>query len=155
MVECYLEIMKSSAPTSKKKARSRTVFGAKGSGKILHAKAIRAGQKHRNAGDGDTAITIDLAAGTSFAKPRVLRFGAVTVSNTAPDVDTLVCNVKAGRDALGRVRDALVKPGVTLGHKSEVPKFRVDAKDPTTLIREVNGRIDRGHIVGGTFVPAE
>ncbi|HEX7818998.1 MAG TPA: hypothetical protein VF463_00110 [Sphingobium sp.] len=147
--------MKSSSPVSKKKSRGRTVFGAKDSGKILHAKAIRAGQKHHDAGDGDTRITIDLAAGTSFAQPRVLRFGAVTVSNAAPDVDTLVYNVKAGRDALGRVRDALVKPGVTLGHKSEVPKFRVDAKDPTTLIREVNGRIDRGHIVGGTFVPAE
>lgn len=144
--------MRSSAIASRKKGR---IVEAKGIGKALHAKAIRAAHKRRDGDDTAPHIQIDPADGTSFATPRVLRFGAVTVTNAVPDAATLVFNVNAGREALVRAKGALVKPGVKLGHKSEVPKFRVDAQDPTTLIREVNGRTDRGHIVGGTFIPAE
>jgi hypothetical protein len=86
---------------------------------------------------------------------RHLKFGAVTVSNTAPDKATVAANVTAGRDALRRAGEALVKPGVKLQLRPEVPRFRADASERGMLIRELNGTEQRGRIVNGTFVPAD
>lgn len=101
-------------------------------------------------------IRLDMSGDTTSEKvQRSLKFGYVTVSNTVPDAVTLGLNVKAGRDALGRAKTAFTTPGVKLQLKPGVPRFRVDPKNTKLLIREVDGRVDRGSIVGGAFVPAE
>lgn len=86
---------------------------------------------------------------------RKLRFGAVVVSNIAPDAETVAGNVNAGREALKRATDILTKPGVTLRLGAHVPRFRVDVAEPGMLIRELHGVEQRGRIVNGAFVPAD
>jgi hypothetical protein len=101
-------------------------------------------------------ITLDMRDGdTGDTAQRSLKFGYVTVSNTVPDAVTLGNNVKAGREALGRARTAFTTHGVKLQLKPGIPRFRVDPNNTKLLIREVDGRVDRGSIVGGAFVPAE
>lgn len=98
---------------------------------------------------------IDVTGAIQDMNVRTLRFGMVTVSNTVPDAATLKVNVGAGRDALTRAKAALIRPGVKLHHGADVPTFRVEPGNPKILIREVNGRVDRGTIVNGTFIPAD
>jgi hypothetical protein len=88
-------------------------------------------------------------------KPVTSKFGAVMVSNAAPDARTVRGNVKAGREALKRATEALVRPGVTLKLGADVPRFRADADRPGMLIRELNGKVQRGRIVKGAFVAAD
>lgn len=126
-----------------KKARVKTAsFG----------KAMRAVIERRRA----SKISIDLTNGREPTKTlRHITFGAVTVSNTVADEQTLVSNVKAGRDALVRAKDAFTKPGITLAQVMTVPRFRVDAHNPKIIIRELDGHLDRGSIVNGAFVPVD
>ena len=88
-------------------------------------------------------------------RTRTVRFGSVTASNTVPETAVLVFNVRAGREALERARDAFVNSGVQLKVHKGIPRFRVDAANPKVLIRELDGRTERGWIVDGTFVRAE
>jgi hypothetical protein len=46
---------------------------------------------------------------------------------------------------------ALVNPGVKLPRGKGVPIYRADPNDPTILIRELNGRDERGTLVDGEF----
>lgn len=116
--------------------------------------AIRKKKAEIAAAKAGPSITIQVVDARN-GEVKVVRFGAVTVSNPIPDAETLAHNIKAGRDALLRAKGALVQRGVKLHHRAEVPKFRVDANNPRLLIRELNGRVDRGHFVNGTFVTAE
>ncbi len=87
-------------------------------------------------------------------KPRTARFGAVTVVSNRPDADTVDRNITAGRDALNRAVEALVKPGVDLKLRKGVPQFRADTENPKMLIRDLDGAIEKGRIIDGKFVPA-
>jgi hypothetical protein len=87
---------------------------------------------------------------------RTVRFGSVTVSNNEPDASVIAANVKAGRDALQRARTVLMQPGVRIDRRPGVPRFSVDAKNPSVLIRDLDGRIERGRIEkDGTFLAVE
>ena len=99
------------------------------------------------------AVRIDLAG----SKPveHEVRFGFVTISNVQPDASTVKKNVQAGREALGRARAAFTTRGIKLPVKGGVPRFRVDPHDSKILIREIDGLVERGHIVNGTFVAVD
>lgn len=89
------------------------------------------------------------------AGTRKLKFGRVVVANTAPDSATVWHNVDAGRQALKRATEVLSKPGVTLRLGADVPRFKADTTEPGMLVRELNGTVQRGRIVNGSFVPAD
>lgn len=86
---------------------------------------------------------------------RRLKFGRVVVANTVPDSATVWSNVDAGRQALKRATEVLSKPGVTLRLAAGVPRFRADPTQPGMLVRELNGTVQRGRIVNGSFAPVD
>lgn len=88
---------------------------------------------------------------TSKAKSRRVRFGDVTVTAPAPSRALVERNVKLSTQALERVAKRLAWPGVVLRAKKNVPLFSVDNDNPDVLIRQRNGKIERGTIVNGTF----
>ena len=77
------------------------------------------------------------------------------MANTTPDHQTLVINVKAGRDALGRAKEVFTTAGVKLQLREGIPTFRADSTNPQVLIREIAGRVERGRIVNGAFIPVD
>jgi hypothetical protein len=126
-------------------------------GKILAKAGLsRKARKYKFGQIIEENIVIDLTLDqNSNPKFRVVQFGAVRVSNNSPDEKTLVVNLKASHEALVRAKDAFITSGVKLSHARSTPKFRVDSSNPKILIREQNGRADRGQIVNGAFVPVE
>lgn len=91
----------------------------------------------------------------SFAAPSTqsqrLRFGSVTIEGGVPSADVVERNVATGQSALKRGLAALVRPGVTLPRGDGVPIYRADLNDPTILIRELDGRQERGTFADGEF----
>jgi hypothetical protein len=85
----------------------------------------------------------------------IMRFGSVAAKTHSPHPDIKGANITAGQDALKRSKKAFIKRGVALRHRKGVPIFFADPKEPSVLIRRLNGQEERGRIVGGAFVPAE
>jgi hypothetical protein len=78
-------------------------------------------------------------------------FGSVTVKGGGPAPATVKHNIASGRSALKRGLSALIKPGVKLPRGKGIPIYHADPNDPTILIRELNGRDERGTLVDGEF----
>jgi hypothetical protein len=152
----YAKRSSGSVVTSKNRKRGLTKVMMGHNGALAKARAAaRAKRLRAAAAKKSPQLLIEVAMGSPDLKVRSVRFGGVTASNTSPDAATLVINVKSGSEALGRAKYAFTRPGVKLQHRAEIPTFRVDARNPSVLIRELNGRVERGQIVNGTFVAAE
>lgn len=111
-------------------------------------RAKRTGKDHDS-----PRLVFDDESGRDMSKE--VSFGSVTVRHQVPDDRTVSANILAGQEALMRARDAFIQPGVVLRRYSGVPLFSVDAHDPTILVRDLDGRIDRGSLIDGRFVPSE
>ncbi|EZP65309.1 hypothetical protein [Novosphingobium naphthalenivorans] len=85
------------------------------------------------------------------AKTRRVRFGDVTVTAPAPPRASVERNVKLSTQALERVARRLARPGTVLRTKKNVPLFSVDSDNPDILIRQLNGKTERGTIVDDAF----
>lgn len=88
-------------------------------------------------------------------KRATVTFGSVTVKGSKLPVEEMQRNVASGQAALKRAAKAFVKAGVTLRRGRNVPLYRADPTEPRVLIRELNGRSERGTFVGGEFKLAE
>jgi hypothetical protein len=88
---------------------------------------------------------------SSHGKTYVMRFGSVTIKGRAPAAATVKHNIALGQAALKRGLMAFVKPGVKLPRSKGIPKYRADPNDPSILIRELNGRDERGTLAAGEF----
>jgi hypothetical protein len=88
-------------------------------------------------------------------KRATVTFGSVTIKGSRPPVEEMQRNVAPGRAALNRAAKAFVKAGVTLRRGRNIPLYRADPSEPRILIRELNGRSERGTFVGGEFILAE
>ncbi|MBI4814766.1 MAG: hypothetical protein HY791_00830 [Deltaproteobacteria bacterium] len=60
-------------------------------------------------------------------------------------------NIAAGRSALERVKERILKPGVRIRTAKGVPLFHADPKNPGKLVRVLDGRRERGSFVNGEF----
>ena len=90
----------------------------------------------------------DAPASSRIAK---IKFGDVTISGAKPNAEIVKVNVERSSRALERIVKKLVKPGVTIRSKKGVPLYSVAEGEPGVFIRKLNGRVDRGHLVGGVF----
>jgi hypothetical protein len=89
------------------------------------------------------------------SKVRTVVFGSWKIrANTLP-LEEALSMVQSSNSALMRIRKTLTTSGVKLSHRKDVPLYRVDPRHPDVLIRELNGRSERGRFVGGEFVPTE
>lgn len=80
-----------------------------------------------------------------------ITFGVVSVTVITPPESTVRINVAEGQNALNRARERLFKPGVHLNVRRSVPLFSADPSDPEFLIRELNGKTQRGKFIDGQF----
>lgn len=79
------------------------------------------------------------------------KFGSVVVTGARPSASSVKANVSRSTEALERVTKKLIRPGVSLRPKKDVPQFSVVEDEPGVFIRRLNGRIERGHVVAGMF----
>ena len=79
------------------------------------------------------------------------RFGGVTLTGAKPTADAVRANVAASTSALERAGRRLLKPGVVIRPRKDVPRFFVAEEEPDVFIRQLNGRIERGRSVNGSF----
>jgi len=148
-------ISRTRAEGQKRKHSKRTLAVKLATKKVGNAALARKAFRKSLGRKQGTEITIDFKdIDREKQSGRNIKFGVVTVYHSVIDAETLAFNIASGREALGRAKDAFTKPGIALKHLTTVPKFRVDARDPKVIIRELDGHVDRGRIVNGAFVPA-
>jgi len=77
--------------------------------------------------------------------------GMLSKNAMKPSKADIADSVRASTQALERVQARLVKPGVRLYARKDVPLFHVDETDPHKFVRKLNGRRDVGVIENGVF----
>ena len=80
-----------------------------------------------------------------------VKFGSVTVTGMKPTAAAVKINVERSTQALERITKSLARPGVMLRPKKDVPQFSVAEGESGVFIRRLNGRVERGRLVGGRF----
>ena len=99
----------------------------------------------------------DSRRGVLVAKARgkgphaTIRVGDVTVVVPRPSAASVKHNVAMSSEALERATKRLVRAGVRLYPKKNVPLYSVDPDRPGVFIRRLNGRVDRGVLEDGVF----
>jgi hypothetical protein len=84
-----------------------------------------------------------------------VRYGKVTMKIKRPSATTVLSNVAAGQKALERARTKILRPGVTITVHKGVPLYSADPDHPSTLIRKLDGKVQRGRFVDGKFKAAK
>lgn len=82
---------------------------------------------------------------------RKVKFGNVVITSGKPDRQAVAANVERSSEALERVAKKLIRPGFFARPRRDVPRFSIDSADSTLIIRELNGRTERGKLVDGQF----
>lgn len=106
----------------------------------------------------ELVITVTASARKAGSAPVVfenVRYGTVTMKIQRPSATTVASNVAAGHKALERARTKILKPGVTITVHKGVPLYSADPDYPGTLIRKLDGKVQRGRFVDGKFRAAK
>lgn len=105
-----------------------------------------------NIGSGRRArVTVKKTSG----KTRAVTFGSVTVRAATLPKAEIAKNVASGQSALERARAKIIKPGVRLAARKDVPLYHVDPNVPDEVIRKLDGKTDRGRFIDGAFQKLE
>lgn len=97
--------------------------------------------------------TAQLSTAETRAKRKRARVkvGEVVVTVHKPTAAEIKHNVAKGSSALDRLKERLIRPGVRVYAKKDVPLYFADAERPGIYIRKLNGKIERGVLENGTF----
>lgn len=110
---------------------------------------------HISIGDEASTNGKTVRSSTDSTKMTTVTFGSVTVTGPAPSEAVVRENIAASRRALEGALDAFKKPGIRLPRRRNVPLYRADPNEPNILIRELNGREERGTMSEGQFIIAK
>jgi hypothetical protein len=80
-----------------------------------------------------------------------IKFGSVTISGAKPSAAAVKANVERSAKALERVTKSLLKPGVVIRAKKNVPQYAVAEGETGVFVRRLNGRTEHGRLVNGKF----
>lgn len=80
-----------------------------------------------------------------------VKVGDVTVAVHKPTAAEVRQNVDKGNEALKRLREKLIRPGVRVYARKDVPLYSADPDQPGVYIRKLNGQTDRGVLENGRF----
>ena len=99
-----------------------------------------------------TLISASLSTAATRAKRKraKVKVGEVTVMVHKPTAAEVKHNVAKGSSALDRLKNRLIRPGVRVYAKKDVPLYFADA-EPGIYIRKLNGKIERGVLENGAF----
>ncbi|WP_312205249.1 hypothetical protein [Brevundimonas sp.] len=78
-------------------------------------------------------------------------FSGVTVIAPKPASADVKRNVAMSSEALERAKKRLMRPGVRLYARKDVPLYSADPDRPGVFIRELNGKTECGVLENGTF----
>lgn len=81
----------------------------------------------------------------------MLQFGSVSMKVKVAEFDERARNVDLGQAALKKMKPKLIKPGVKLRTRKDVPLFFADPADPRRIVRELNGERETGVFEKGKF----
>ena len=77
--------------------------------------------------------------------------GNVTVAVHEPTAAEVRRNVDQSTEALKRLRAKLIRPGVRIYSRKDVPLYSADPDRPGVYVRKLNGQIDHGVLEDGVF----
>jgi hypothetical protein len=80
-----------------------------------------------------------------------IKFGDVVITARRPSEADIQRNVKLSSEALARVLPRLLRPGVRLYPKKDVPLYWADSEIPGGFVRKLNGKVQRGVLEDGQF----
>ena len=80
-----------------------------------------------------------------------VKFGAVSVVVSVPTDDIVKRGVRASAKAVERLSKRLVKPGVSIKREKGIPTYTANPRNPTQVVRRLNGRTQVGKFVNGKF----
>jgi hypothetical protein len=80
-----------------------------------------------------------------------IKFGDVVITARRPSDADIERNVDLGVAALARALPRLLRPGVRLYPKKDVPLYWVDPENPGGFVRKLNGKIQHGVLENGQF----
>ena len=83
------------------------------------------------------------------------KLGNVTVSGVKPSAELVRTNIARSTQALERVGKKLIKPGIYLPEKKDVPRYSADENRKGLIIRRLNGEVTTGRLQNGRFVETE
>lgn len=104
--------------------------------------------RHKSTGASGERTNVTLASGKGNVR---VKFGSVVVTGPRPSKESVAANVARSTEALERLAKRIVKPGIRLRPKKDVPLYWVDERDPDLLVRQLNGERTRGRLVDGFF----
>ena len=78
-------------------------------------------------------------------------YGAVTIRVEEPNNSQLKRNIRTGQIALSRAKDAFINKGVKLKTKQGVAIYQADPSDSRILIRNIDGKKEKGIFVNSSF----
>ena len=80
-----------------------------------------------------------------------IKFGDVVIAARRPSKAEIQRNVDLSSEALARALPRLLRPGVRLYPKKDVPLYWVYPDNPGGFIRKLNGNLQRGVLEDGQF----
>jgi hypothetical protein len=80
-----------------------------------------------------------------------VKVGDMIVSGDKASAAEVKTAVARSSEALNRLSRVIVEPGVRLSKRKDVPLFSIDPNNPGRVLRELNGRVDRGILENGAF----
>lgn len=81
----------------------------------------------------------------------VYSFGSAKLQSTRSAGKISPETLEQSRNAMRQLGDRLLKPGVKIPDRKGVPKFYVDETDPALVVRELDGKRERGRFENGQF----
>ena len=80
-----------------------------------------------------------------------IKFGDVVITAQRPSDAEIQRNAELSSAALARALPKLLRPGVRLYPKKDVPLYWVDPENPGGFIRKLNGKLQHGVLEDGQF----
>ena len=100
--------------------------------------------------DQATSVHPQKAARSGVAKQRI-SIGNLTLVVPRPTKAQAQESVRQSTEALTRALTRLTRPGIRIRPKRGIPLFQVDENDPDVLIRDLDGKRERGTLQDGEF----
>lgn len=85
----------------------------------------------------------------------MMRYGDFTAEAKSLTEAELRRNLDLSAAALQGLKSALLKPGIRIRRKKDVPLFYSTDEEPDLFVRELNGKRERGIFENGSFKPID
>lgn len=107
----------------------------------------------KHVADGAKSAPLQLFVDTSGNSKNTVsvKFGAVSVRVSLPTDEVVRSGVRASAKAVDRLSKRLVQPGVSIKREKDVPTYTANPRNPTQVVRHLNGQSEVGEFVRGKF----